>query len=125
MNRDNLIVEIKKIKEVKAPEWAPFVKTGVSKERPPMNPEWWEVRVASVLCKIRKYGPIGTNRLAKHYGGRVNRGVKTEVKADGSRNIVRKAIQQLEAAGLIKQVDSPRAGKIISKEGNELLKRCN
>lgn len=123
MSRENLVAEISKLKEVQAPVWAPFVKTGVSKERPPMNPEWWEVRVASVLCKIRKFGPVGTNRLAKQYGGRQNRGVKTEKKADGSRNIVRKAVQQLEAAGLIKQQTKPRAGKVITKEGNEFLKR--
>lgn len=125
MNRENLVAEITKLKEVQAPVWAPFVKTGISKERPPMNPEWWQVRVASVLCKIRKFGPIGTNNLAKQYGGRQNRGVKTEKKASGSRNIVRKAVQQLEAAGLIKQVSSPKAGKVISAKGAEFLKRFN
>ena len=88
MNRDELVAKVTKLKEVQAPVWAPFVKTGVSKERPPVNPEWWQVRVASVLCKVRKFGPIGTNRLAKQYGGRQNRGVKTEKKVDGSRNII-------------------------------------
>lgn len=119
----NLVEELKKVKTVVAPEWAVFVKTGAHKERPPVNPEWWHVRAASVLKKINKFGPIGTNKLAKQYGGRKNRGHKPEKKYDGSRNIVRKCIQQLEAAKLIKQVDSPKAGKVVTKEGNELLKK--
>lgn len=125
MNRDELVAKVTKLKEVQAPVWAPFVKTGVTKERPPVNPEWWQVRVTSVLCKVRKFGPVGTNRLSKQYGGRQNRGVKTEVKKNGSRNITRKAIQQLEAAGLIKQVTSPAAGKVLTKEGAEFLKGFN
>jgi small subunit ribosomal protein S19e len=125
MNTENLIAEVTKLKEVQAPVWAPFVKTGVSKERPPVNPQWWQVRVASVLCKVRKFGPIGTNRLAKQYGGRQNRGVKTEKKVDGSRNITRKAIQQLEAAGLIKQTTTPKAGKVLTAKGAEFLKGFN
>ncbi|MCA9497000.1 MAG: 40S ribosomal protein S19, partial [Nanoarchaeota archaeon] len=104
--------------------WAQFVKTGASKQRPPQNPDWWVVRAASILAKINKNGPIGTNRLSKAYGSRKNRGSKPEKKYDGSRNIIRKCIQQLESAKLIKQVSTPSAGKMVTKEGRELLKRC-
>ena len=69
---NKLIDSIKKVKEIKAPEWSIFVKTGVHKERPPVNPEWWVVRAASVLSKVNKNGPVGTNKLAKQYGGRKN-----------------------------------------------------
>lgn len=120
-----LVEEIKKLKAVEAPEWAPFVKTGVHKERPPVDPDWWFIRTASVLNKINKFGPIGTNKLAKQYGGRVNRGHRPDKKAVASRNIVRKCIQQLEKEGLIKQVDSPTSGKVVTKEGRELLKKVN
>lgn len=119
----NLVNEIKKIKEVQAPEWAIFVKTGAHKERPPVNPDWWIIRAASVLTKVNKYGPIGTNKLSKAYGGRKNRGHKPDKKCNGSRNIVRKVLQQLEAAELIKQVASPKAGKILTQKGVELLKK--
>ncbi|MDA3856062.1 MAG: 40S ribosomal protein S19 [Candidatus Woesearchaeota archaeon] len=118
---DKLIDEMRNVKEVVAPEWAAFVKTGVSKERPPVNPEWWQVRAASVLSKVNKYGPIGTNTLAKAYGGKKNRGHRPEKKFDGSRNIVRKVLQQLESAGLIKQVALPKAGKVLTKKGNDLI----
>ena len=123
MNREKLIEELKKIKEIQAPQWAPFVKTGVHKERPPVADDWWHVRVASILLKVNKFGPVGTNRLSKQYGGRKNRGHKPEKKFAGSRNIVRKGLQQLEKAKLIKQVSEPSSGKMISKEGKTLLKR--
>ncbi len=119
---NKLVEAIKANEHIKAPIWAPFVKTGVSKERPPVDPDWWYVRVASVLKKVRKYGPIGANKLAKFYGGRQNRGHKTDIKKDGSRNIVRKSLQQLESAGFIKQVSDKKYGKVITKEGSDLLK---
>ena len=118
-----LVDEIKKIKEVKAPEWAVFVKTGAHKERPPVQADWWEIRTASVLKKVNKYGPIGANRLAKKYGGRKNRGYKPDERYTGSRNIARKILQQLETAGLVKQVSTPKSGKIVTKKGAELLKK--
>lgn len=118
-----LVQEVKSIKEVVAPEWAVFVKTGAHKERPPVQVDWWHIRAASVLAKVNKFGPVGTNRLAKMYGGRKNRGVKPEIKYAGSRNILRKCLQQLESAGLIKQVSVPRAGKVLTKKGVELLKK--
>ena len=120
---EKLIKEISKVKEIKAPSWAAFVKTGAHKQRPPVNENWWQVRAASVLSKVNKYGPIGTNRLAKFYGGRKNRGHKPDKKYNGSRNIIRKCLQQLESAGLIKSNESGRAGKIITKEGKDLLKK--
>lgn len=118
-----LIAEVKKIKEVQAPEWAPFVKTGASKERPPVELDWWYTRVASVLGKVAKYGPVGTNRLAKQYGGRKNRGHRPDKKCSASRNIVRKSLQQLESAGLIQQVEKPCFGKVLTKAGKELINK--
>lgn len=118
-----LVEEVKAIKQVVAPQWAVFVKTGAHKERPPVQADWWHLRTAAVLVKVNKFGPIGTNRLAKMYGGRKNRGVKPEIKYAGSRNIIRKCLQQLESAGLIKQVQIPKAGKVLTKKGVELLKK--
>ncbi len=122
---NKLIAEIKKIKEVKAPEWANFVKTGAHKERPPVQKDWWEIRASAILLKVNKYGPIGTNKLSKLFGGRKNRGHKPDKKVAGSRNIARKCLQQLEAAGLIKQVTEPKAGKVITKKGKELINKTN
>jgi len=118
---NKLVAEIKKVKQIQAPEWAPFVKTGLNKERPPVQTDWWHIRAASVLKKVNKFGPVGTNTLAKQYGGRQNRGHKPDAKVSASRNIVRKCLQQLEVAGLIKHQTSPKVGKVITAEGKALL----
>ncbi len=118
-----LVEAIKKQKEIEAPQWTLFVKTGSHKQLPPMQEDWWYTRVASLLNKVNKYGPIGTNKLAKQYGGRKNRGVRPDVKVSASSKIIRVGLQQLESAGLIKQVTTPKAGKVISKEGVEFLKK--
>ncbi len=118
-----LVEEISKVKEVVAPDWAVFVKTGAHKERPPVQDNWWQLRAASVLLKVNKYGPVGVNRLAKQYGGRKNRGHKPEKKYAGSRNIVRKVMQQLEKAGLVQANKTGSAGKVLTKKGKELIKK--
>ena len=38
---EKLAEELKQIKEIKAPIWASFVKTGHFKERPPVKNDWW------------------------------------------------------------------------------------
>lgn len=116
-----LVEKIKATEEVQAPEWTAFVKTGAHKQRPPVNPDWWFVRAASVLKKIEKYGPIGTNNLSKQYGGRKDRGHRPEKKYNGSRNIIRKCLQQLQAAGLVQDNKSGRAGKVLTAKGKALL----
>lgn len=118
---NKLVEEIKKHKQIVAPEWAPFVKTGANKERPPVQTDWWHIRAASILKKVNKFGPVGTNNLAKQYGGRRNRGHKPDRKVSASRNIIRKCLQQLEQSGLIKHQTTPKVGKVISAEGKALL----
>src|SRR3989338_4457279 len=92
--------ELKKMPEIKAPEWAPFVKTGMHKQRPPADKEWWFLRVASVLRTVYRLGPIGVEKLRQKYGGKENRGHKKEHFFKGSGNILWKSLQQLEKAGL-------------------------
>ena len=94
--------ELKKVNNVKAPQWAGFVKTGMHKERPPVRNDWWYVRTASVLKKIYTHGPIGVSKLRAHYGGKKNRGYKPEHFYKGSGSIIRKVIQQLEKEGFVK-----------------------
>jgi len=109
----------KNVDEIKPPEWAPFVKTGVHAERPPQNPDWWYVRCASLLRKIYIKGPIGIERLRSEYGGRKDRGVLPEHSRKGSGAIIRKALQQLEEAGLVETVQGK--GRVITSKGRSLL----
>jgi len=104
---------------ISPPSWASIAKTGPHVQRQPQNPDWWYVRCASLLRKIYVHNPIGTEKLRAEYGGRKDFGVKPEhaVKAGGS--AIRKALQQLEAAGLIETL-KPQ-GRRVTKDGRKLL----
>ena len=126
--------QLKKFKEIKAPDWAIFVKTGVHKERPPVQHDWWHIRAASVLHAIQRIGPVGVQKLRVKYGGRKNRGVAPDKFFRGSGNILRKILQQLEAAGLAQKAErTSHKGRIITNKGaslfgkisNELMKENN
>ncbi|MGB9713389.1 MAG: 30S ribosomal protein S19e [Candidatus Bathyarchaeales archaeon] len=107
------------VDEINPPPWSSFVKTGAHVQKPPQNPDWWYIRCASLLRKIYVHGPIGLERLRADYGGRKNFGVRPDhaVKAGGA--IIRKALQQLEAAGLIEKL--PSRGRKVTTEGRKLL----
>ena len=114
--------ELRKIDELKMPDWARFVKTGVFKERPPLNNDWWYLRQASMLRKIYLKGPIGVEKLKTDYGGRKNRGYKPEKFFKGSGKIIRIVLQQLEKIELIKKAEKGvYKGRIITAKGKSFL----
>ena len=114
--------ELESKPEFKGPVWTPFVKTGAHKERPPMQSNWWQTRTAAILRTVYTQGPIGVNSLRTKYGGRRNKGYKPDRFTRGSGNIARKALQQLEKAGYIKQVQTGvNKGRIITAEGKKFL----
>ncbi len=109
-------------KQIKKPEWAQFVKTGVHKERPPADPDWWYLRAAAILNKVVRQGPIGVSTLRTMYGGKKNRGVKKERFYKGSGNVARTILQDLEKAGLIVQGQKGiHKGRIATPQGKSLL----
>lgn len=117
-----LAQELKGISQIKPPAWTSFVKTGMHKERPPARKDWWHIRAASVLRTIARLGPIGTSKLRTKYGGKHSRGYKSERFARGSGSIIRKAIQQLEKAGLVKQtVKGVHKGRVATEKASALM----
>jgi small subunit ribosomal protein S19e len=110
--------ELKKRKEIVPPAWAAFAKTGVHKEMPPENPDWWFIRAAAVLRRVYVDGPLGVERMRSFYGGNKNRGSKPNAFRKGSGSILRKSLQQLEAAGL---VIHDKTGRRVSPEGMKFL----
>lgn len=109
--------------QIVPPQWASFVKTGSHAVRRPENPEWWFIRCASLLRKIYLKGPIGIMRLRSEYGGRLDRGMRPEHVRRGGGSIIRKALQQLEVAGLVTPFKT--RGRILTKEGRRLVdKSC-
>jgi len=72
-----------------------------------------------VLRKVYVKGPIGTERLSAEFGGSQDRLVKPNVATKGSRAIVREALQQLEAAGLV--VADKNRGRVVTPKGQKML----
>lgn len=109
------------VPEVRPPSWALFTKTGCFKERPPDNPDWWYYRAASILRKLYKAGrPLGLSELRREYGGRKNRGSAPERTYRAPGNAIRKILQQLERAQLVRKT---REGRILTPQGKALLDR--
>ncbi len=104
--------------KIKMPEWARFVKTGVSKERPPENADWWYVRGASVMRRLYVDGPVGVSRLRTYYGGLHRRGHKPAHFARGSGKILRTLLIDLEKAGLVAK---DKKGRTLTKDGIKLV----
>jgi len=111
------------VDEIVPPTWASLVKTGSHAVRPPQNPDWWFIRCASLLRKIYVKGPVGIERLRSEYGGRIDRGVKPEHVRKGGGAIIRKALQQLQVAGLVEPLRN--RGRVVTDDGRRLLDRLS
>jgi small subunit ribosomal protein S19e len=121
---ERLVPELRKLAELKAPAWTAYAKTGSQAERPPLRPDWWHVRAASILYKLWRTGPIGTSKLRVKYGGRKSRGSAPERFRQAGGNAIRKILQQLEKAGLAKQaVKGVHKGRSITPQGVSLLEK--
>jgi small subunit ribosomal protein S19e len=111
------------VNEVTPPKWADIVKTGSHVKKPPIDPDWWFIRCASILRKIYLNGPIGIMRLRAVYGGRVDRGAKPEHVRKSGGAIIRNSIHQLEDAGLVETID--KKGRIVTRDGRRLLDKIS
>ena len=113
--------ELKTMKEIIPPEWAKFVKTSSSRERLPDQEDWWYIRAASILRKIYINGPVGVSRLRTVYGSKKNRGYKPERFRKAGGAIIRRILQQLEEAKLVKN----ETGRVITSKGRSLLDKVS
>ncbi|MBW6469822.1 MAG: 30S ribosomal protein S19e [Methanosarcinaceae archaeon] len=114
----NVAEKLKKNEHINPPVWAAHVKTGVHKELPPVDTEWWYTRCAAVLRTVYTEGPIGVERLRSVYGGVKNKGVKPSKKAKGSGSIARESLQQLESAGFVRKLKS---GRVLAPAGQSFM----
>lgn len=110
--------ELKTIEAVTPPDWAEFAKTGVHKQEPPEDPEWWYTRAAAVLRRVYIDGPMGVQRMRTFYGGKKDRGSDPFQFRRGSGSVIRTILQQLENAGF---VTHDRTGRRISPAGRSFM----
>jgi small subunit ribosomal protein S19e len=104
------------------PEWAQFAKTGPDRELPPQQEDFWQRRAASLLRKVAIESPIGIERLSTQYGGKGTSSryqVSPDKRVDGSKNVVRTILQQLEEADLVETAKGE--GRRVTGEGQALL----
>ncbi len=120
---DALIEAVAQKLDIEAPEWNEYTKSGVSRELPPEQDDFWQVRAASLLRTVAKDGPVGVKRLRTAYGGSKQGSTRYRVRPDqktsASGNIIRTILQQLEAAGYIETGEGE--GRRISGDGRALL----
>jgi len=100
-------------------EGSSFTRTGVDRENPPENKDWWYGRCASILRKIYISNCIGVERLRAEYGGKRDRGSKPYRAMSGSGSIVRRALQQLEKAGYVSKIK--KKGRVLTPKGRSFL----
>ncbi len=111
--------DLKEHKKVTQPAFALFVKTGAQAERAPQDPDWYFTRCASILYRVFKDGPVGTESLRTYYGGRKSRGVKPHKHYKAGGKIIRLALQQLEKSALVKKGE--KGGRTITPLGQKYL----
>jgi small subunit ribosomal protein S19e len=120
-----LVAELKNETAIEPLPWAAYAKTGSHVERAPSQKDWWHYRAAALLRKVAVRGPVGTEKLRTIYGKKKRRGHQpaTFRKAGGS--AIRKVLQQLEKAGLVKNKDKGvKKGRIATPKGIALLDRA-
>ena len=117
---------LKKVSEIKEPEWVKFVKSSPSKERPIEEEDFWFKRAASILKQIYKKKIVGVSRLRTRYGSKKNRGMKPErfMKAGGK--IIRTILQQLYSAGFTEKIPAvkgtkKKAGRQLTEKGKKFM----
>lgn len=111
--------ELRKLEELRPPEWSHYVKTGAHKERQPEQPDWWYVRAASILRRIYLDGPVGISRLRTYYGSSKKRGVAPKHFQKAGGKVLRVILQQLEQAELVTKTE--RGGRKVTSKGVKML----
>ena len=104
--------------QMQVPQWAKFVKTGMSRQRAPEQKNWWHLRAASLLRKIYIEGPVGVQKLRSYYGGLKNNGHQPSHFAKGGGKILRVMLQDFEKLEYVKK---EKKGRIIAPKGQKFL----
>ncbi len=109
-----------KLKEMKLekPAFVGMVKSGAHAQRPPSDDDFWYVRCASILRQAYVNENVGINRLRRHYGGNKSRGVRPARHSPAGGSTIRKAMQQLEKAGLLAK---QKVGRTLTAKGRKFL----
>lgn len=107
--------------KIQLPEWVDLVKTGRHKELPPMDPDWYFTRAASVVRHIYMKQGIGVKTFGKIYCGKYRRGVRPVHVSTGSRGLIRHILHQLEKMKLVEGYTGSKGGRCLTSQGRRDL----
>eukprot|EP01105_Mastigella_eilhardi_P005701 TRINITY_DN1735_c0_g1_i1.p2 TRINITY_DN1735_c0_g1~~TRINITY_DN1735_c0_g1_i1.p2 ORF type:complete len:187 (-),score=59.86 TRINITY_DN1735_c0_g1_i1:104-664(-) len=113
---------LKKAGKVELPKWVDLVKTGISKELAPSDPDWYYIRAAAVARRIYLRNGTGVGALRKIYGTKKNNGCMPGHFTIASGSVLRSVVQQLEALKVVEK-DPSGHGRRISSSGRRDLDR--
>src|SRR3989344_5006167 len=112
---------LKEEPEFEKPEWVELVKTGVNKERPTADPDFWHHRSAAILRQIYLKDIVGTERLRMRFGGNKRRGSKPNEFRKAGGKIIRQILQQAEKAGRLEKSTGKKKGRQLTAKGKKYL----
>jgi len=88
---------LKKSNKLELPDWVDYVKTAHGREMPPLDPDWYFVRAASVVRKIYLNRGLGVGALAHWYGKAVRKTNKPQHHHRASRKVIRHVLNAVSA----------------------------
>eukprot|EP00887_Chlorella_sp_A99_P000775 scaffold5.g775.t1 len=106
-----LLRHLGRTSEVQLPAYVDYVKTGSFKELAPLDPDWYYIRAAAVARRVYINQGLGVGQFRRIFGGR------SHAKGKGAGGIVRHALQQLEALGLVEKNPGAKGGRRITPKG--------
>jgi len=114
---------LKHLSKFQVPKWADIVKTGIAKELPPSNPDWYYIRAASMARKIYLRGGrgIGIGSFRKIYGSKKRYGTAPSHFTLSSGSVARHILHDLEKVKVVEK--DPKGGRRLTSSGRRDLDR--
>eukprot|EP01097_Dermamoeba_algensis_P001415 TRINITY_DN152_c0_g1_i1.p1 TRINITY_DN152_c0_g1~~TRINITY_DN152_c0_g1_i1.p1 ORF type:complete len:194 (+),score=69.35 TRINITY_DN152_c0_g1_i1:53-634(+) len=111
---------LKRAGKLELPRWVDIVKTGVHKELPPSNPDWYFVRAAAIARRVYLRPGIGLGGFKKIFGGAKRRGTRPSHFQTASGSIVRHILKQLERVKVVEKDPKGKGRKLTAKGQRDL-----
>lgn len=113
--------------DIVKPEYLVYAKSGAGKERVPLDPDFWFVRMASILRQTYLNGPIGISKLRSRYSNRKRHVIHRHHKVPAGGSAIKDAFDALEKLGYVKKtkegrVITPKGRSFMDKTAGEVLK---